>query len=144
MTRRACVSCGAYLRAGNTSDACWPCQPHDVPAVGEVRRYNSPWTREEAAGAIRRWTEWMGRPPRKVDWEKTRSGEPTHPTSYSVYKLWDTWPEALAYAGEQAAAPLARPLALLMAAAETGALPPRLVSLIARFDTLEDWQSQTT
>ncbi|MBL8147077.1 MAG: hypothetical protein JNL34_11890 [Anaerolineae bacterium] len=53
-------------------------------------------------------------------------------------------PEVLAYADDEATAPLARPLALIATADEAAGLPPRLTIAIARFDTLEDWQSQIT
>ena len=53
-------------------------------------------------------------------------------------------PEVLAYADDEAKTPLARPLALIAAAAESELLPPRLVTMIARFATLEDWRGQTT
>jgi hypothetical protein len=101
MTRRACKSCGAYLRLANDTDYCWPCQPHDVDAVpSRVRAYNQPWTAEETIEAIRRWTEWMGRAPMKTEWSKSpRQDEPEHPTAYSVYKLFPSWYAALDAAG---------------------------------------------
>ncbi|HYO88077.1 MAG TPA: hypothetical protein VER79_05480 [Candidatus Limnocylindrales bacterium] len=53
-------------------------------------------------------------------------------------------PEALAYGGAQATAPIARPTALIASEASAAALPARLTEALSRFDTLEDWQSQPT
>lgn len=52
-------------------------------------------------------------------------------------------PEVLVYVDERATRPVARPTALIATVDEVAALPARLTSAMARFDTLEDWQAQT-
>jgi hypothetical protein len=51
-------------------------------------------------------------------------------------------PDVLAYTDAQQATPVARPSALIATAGEAAALPERLVRVLSRFDTLEDWQGQ--
>jgi hypothetical protein len=52
-------------------------------------------------------------------------------------------PEVLVFSDEKAATPWAKPVALIASAAAAADLPPRLTAALARFDTLENWQSQT-
>lgn len=52
-------------------------------------------------------------------------------------------PDVLVYTDETAAAPVARPAALIATADEAAALPERLTAALSRFDTQEDWHSQT-
>ncbi|MFN8378754.1 MAG: hypothetical protein U0452_08790 [Anaerolineae bacterium] len=53
-------------------------------------------------------------------------------------------PEVLVYTDEKAVKPLARPVALIATADESAGLPLRLTAALPRWDTLKDWQSQTT
>ena len=65
------------------------------------------WTRDRVVGAMRRWHEDRGVPPRKRDWAKPTfdsSGQPLTPPADVVLELFGKWSEAVRAAGIDAGA----------------------------------------
>lgn len=68
--------------------------------VAVVRRHPKAWTDDEIAVAIRTWSEWAGRRPRKTDFEPPlEADEPERPAASTVLGHFGTWPAALKAAG---------------------------------------------